>query len=231
MAFVYVDKNTILKAFYDGRFKDIFQKFTKRNLKPNLRQPVLCMSNWLIDDMVASAMKWNGGFVWACKNYDGDVQSDTVAQGFGSLGLMSSVLVTPGWKNCGSRSRAWHCYPSLSPASAGAGNFYQSDCFYFCLDTWFGTSRQAGWKRCFDTFLPQARRSLYRNCHHALPFALDQNRPNGLLLGSDRCRNPPNNAHPQSITLVLFSESHPSCVKMVLLASTKIKPFSFRKFE
>jgi isocitrate dehydrogenase len=90
-------KNTILKA-YDGRFKDIFQEVYETEFKTKFAEAGITYEHRLIDDMVASALKWNGGFVWACKNYDGDVQSDTVAQGFGSLGLMSSVLVTPDGK-------------------------------------------------------------------------------------------------------------------------------------
>lgn len=90
-------KNTILKA-YDGRFKDIFQEVYENEFKSDFERVGITYEHRLIDDMVASAMKWSGGFVWACKNYDGDVQSDTVAQGFGSLGLMSSVLVTPDGK-------------------------------------------------------------------------------------------------------------------------------------
>lgn len=90
-------KNTILKA-YDGRFKDIFQEVYENEFKDEFIKAGLTYEHRLIDDMVAAAMKWNGGFVWACKNYDGDVQSDTVAQGFGSLGMMSSVLVTPDGK-------------------------------------------------------------------------------------------------------------------------------------
>jgi len=90
-------KNTILKA-YDGRFKDIFQEVYENEFKAEFEKAGIVYEHRLIDDMVASALKWNGGFVWACKNYDGDVQSDTVAQGFGSLGLMSSVLVTPDGK-------------------------------------------------------------------------------------------------------------------------------------
>jgi isocitrate dehydrogenase len=87
-------KNTILKA-YDGRFKDIFQEIFDAEFKPDFAAKGITYEHRLIDDMVASALKWEGGYVWACKNYDGDVQSDIVAQGFGSLGLMTSVLMTP----------------------------------------------------------------------------------------------------------------------------------------
>ncbi len=87
-------KNTILKV-YDGRFKDLFQEVFNREFSRAFDEAGLTYEHRLIDDMVASALKWQGGFVWACKNYDGDVQSDTVAQGFGSLGLMTSVLMTP----------------------------------------------------------------------------------------------------------------------------------------
>ncbi|MBB4034509.1 isocitrate dehydrogenase [Dysgonomonas hofstadii] len=87
-------KNTILKA-YDRRFKDIFQEVYDNEYKTDFLKAGITYEHRLIDDMVAAALKWNGGFIWACKNYDGDVQSDTVAQGFGSLGLMTSVLLTP----------------------------------------------------------------------------------------------------------------------------------------
>jgi isocitrate dehydrogenase len=90
-------KNTILKR-YDGRFKDIFEEIYQAEFKAKMEAAGITYEHRLIDDMVASALKWNGNFVWACKNYDGDVQSDTVAQGFGSLGLMTSVLVTPDGK-------------------------------------------------------------------------------------------------------------------------------------
>jgi len=87
-------KNTILKR-YDGRFKDLFQEVYEDEFKSDFEEKGLTYEHRLIDDMVAAALKWEGGYVWACKNYDGDVQSDTVAQGFGSLGLMTSVLMTP----------------------------------------------------------------------------------------------------------------------------------------
>jgi len=90
-------KNTILKA-YDGRFKDIFQEVYENEFKAKFEKAGIIYEHRLIDDMVAAALKWEGGFVWACKNYDGDVQSDTLAQGFGSLGLMTSALITPDGK-------------------------------------------------------------------------------------------------------------------------------------
>ena len=90
-------KNTILKA-YDGRFKDLFAEVFEADFKAEFDAAGLAYEHRLIDDMVAGALKWNGGYIWACKNYDGDVQSDTVAQGFGSLGLMTSVLLTPDGK-------------------------------------------------------------------------------------------------------------------------------------
>ena len=96
-------KNTILKA-YDGQFKDIFQEVFEKEFKADFDAAGLTYEHRLIDDMVASALKWEGGYVWACKNYDGDVQSDTVAQGYGSLGLMTSVLMTPDGKVCESEA-------------------------------------------------------------------------------------------------------------------------------
>src|SRR6187401_76492 len=90
-------KNTIMKV-YDGRFKDIFEEIYEKDFKKDFEAKRLTYEHRLIDDMVASALKWSGGYVWACKNYDGDVQSDTVAQGYGSLGLMTSVLLTPDGK-------------------------------------------------------------------------------------------------------------------------------------
>ena len=90
-------KNTILKA-YDGRFKDLFQEVFDNEFKEQFASAGITYEHRLIDDMVAASLKWSGGYVWACKNYDGDVQSDTVAQGYGSLGLMTSVLLTPDGK-------------------------------------------------------------------------------------------------------------------------------------
>jgi isocitrate dehydrogenase len=90
-------KNTILKA-YDGRFKDLFQEVFDAEFKDQFASAGITYEHRLIDDMVAASLKWSGGYVWACKNYDGDVQSDTVAQGYGSLGLMTSVLLTPDGK-------------------------------------------------------------------------------------------------------------------------------------
>ena len=90
-------KNTIMKT-YDGRFKDLFQEIYQKEFEPQFKKAGIIYEHRLIDDMVACALKWSGGFVWACKNYDGDVQSDTVAQGFGSLGLMTSQLMTPDGK-------------------------------------------------------------------------------------------------------------------------------------
>ncbi|OZF41653.1 isocitrate dehydrogenase (NADP(+)) [Rhodococcus sp. 14-2483-1-1] len=92
-------KNTILKA-YDGRFKDVFEHIYRTEFKTEFEAAGLTYEHRLIDDMVASAMKWKGGYVWACKNYDGDVQSDSVAQGFGSPGLMTSILLTPDGRTC-----------------------------------------------------------------------------------------------------------------------------------
>jgi isocitrate dehydrogenase len=115
-------KNTILKA-YDGRFKDIFQEVYEQHYKADFEKNGMTYEHRLIDDMVASAMKWHGGFVWACKNYDGDVQSDTVAQGFGSLGLMTSVLVTPNGKTVeaeaahGTVTRHYRMYQQGKPTS------------------------------------------------------------------------------------------------------------------
>ena len=113
-------KNTILKV-YDGRFKDLFQEVFDQEFKAEFDKRGLTYEHRLIDDMVASAMKWEGGYVWACKNYDGDVQSDTVAQGFGSLGLMTSVLMTPEGDVVEAEAGARHRHPPLPPAPEGPG--------------------------------------------------------------------------------------------------------------
>lgn len=115
-------KNTILKK-YDGRFKDLFQEIYDNEFKSRFEAAGITYEHRLIDDMVASALKWHGNFVWACKNYDGDVQSDTVAQGFGSLGLMTSVLVTPDGKTMeaeaahGTVTRHYRQYQKGQPTS------------------------------------------------------------------------------------------------------------------
>jgi isocitrate dehydrogenase len=115
-------KNTILKK-YDGRFKDIFQEIYDKEFKQQFEAAGITYEHRLIDDMVASALKWNGNFVWACKNYDGDVQSDTIAQGFGSLGLMTSVLITPDGKTLeaeaahGTVTRHYRAYQAGKPTS------------------------------------------------------------------------------------------------------------------
>lgn len=115
-------KNTILKK-YDGRFKDIFEEIYQKEFKAKFEAAGIVYEHRLIDDMVASALKWSGNFVWACKNYDGDVQSDTVAQGFGSLGLMTSVLVTPDGKTMeaeaahGTVTRHYRDYQAGKPTS------------------------------------------------------------------------------------------------------------------
>lgn len=115
-------KNTILKK-YDGRFKDIFQEIYEKEFKQKFEEIGITYEHRLIDDMVASALKWEGGFIWACKNYDGDVQSDQVAQGFGSLGLMTSVLITPDGKTMeaeaahGTVTRHYRDYQAGKPTS------------------------------------------------------------------------------------------------------------------
>ena len=135
-------KNTILKK-YDGRFKDLFAEIYETEFKDAFEKIGQHYEHRLIDDMVASCMKWSGGYVWACKNYDGDVQSDTVAQGFGSLGLMTSVLLTPDGKTAESEAAHGNRYPPLSRPSAWRRNVYKLDCLDFCLDPRSGTPGQA----------------------------------------------------------------------------------------
>ena len=126
-------KNTILKV-YDGRFKDIFQEIYESEFKSRFQALGITYEHRLIDDMVAAALKWSGGYVWACKNYDGDVQSDTVAQGFGSLGLMTSVLMTPDGQDGRGGGRAWHRDPALPRASEGQCDLDQLDRLDLRLD-------------------------------------------------------------------------------------------------
>jgi isocitrate dehydrogenase len=112
-------KDTILEQ-YDGRFGDLFQEVYDNEFAAEFKNRNLTYEHRLIDDMVALALKWNGGFVWACKNYDGEVQSDTLAQGFGSLGMMTSVLLTPDGKTVETEAARYGHAP-LSPASARPG--------------------------------------------------------------------------------------------------------------
>ncbi len=117
-------KNTILKA-YDGRFKDLFQEVFDAEFKDAFKEKGITYEHRLIDDMVASALKWSGGYVWACKNYDGDVQSDTVAQGFGSLGLMTERADDPRRQDRRGRGRPRHRHPPLPPAPEGRADLDQ----------------------------------------------------------------------------------------------------------
>ena len=135
-------KNTILKA-YDGRFKDLFAEVFEAEFAAEFEAAGLTYEHRLIDDMVAAALKWEGGFVWACKNYDGDVQSDTVAQGFGSLGLMTSVLMTPGRQDRRGRGRARHGHPALPAVAEGREDLDQPDRVDLRLDPGPGPPGQA----------------------------------------------------------------------------------------
>ena len=126
-------KNTILKR-YDGRFKDYFAEVYEDEFRADFETAGLTYEHRLIDDMVAAALKWEGGYVWACKNYDGDVQSDTVAQGFGSLGLMTSVLMSADGQDRRGRGRARHGHPPLPPAPAGQADLDQPDRLDLRLD-------------------------------------------------------------------------------------------------
>ena len=155
-------KNTILKA-YDGRFKDIFQEVYESEFKSRFQALGITYEHRLIDDMVAAALKWSGGYVWACKNYDGDVQSDTVAQGYGSLGLMTSVLMTPGRPDGRGRGGARHRHPPLPRTSAGPRNVDQLDRLDLRLDARLVAPRQARRQRGARQFRFDAREGLRRN--------------------------------------------------------------------
>ena len=139
-------KNTIVKV-YDGRFKDIFQEIFDNEFKDAFAQKKITYEHRLIDDMVAAAMKWSGGYVWACKNYDGDVQSDVVAQGYGSLGLMTSVLMTPDGKVVEVGSRPRHGDATLPPAPEGRADLDQLGRLDLCLDARARAPRQARQQR------------------------------------------------------------------------------------
>ena len=119
-------KNTIMKA-YDGRFKDLFQEIFDAEFKDDFEKAGITYEHRLIDDMVAAALKWEGGYVWACKNYDGDVQSDTVAQGFGSLGLMTSRADDARRQDRRGRGGARHRHAPLPPAPAGQADVDEPD--------------------------------------------------------------------------------------------------------
>jgi isocitrate dehydrogenase len=134
-------KNTILKQ-YDGRFKDIFQEIFEKEYKKDFDENNLTYEHRLIDDMVACAMKWSGKYIWACKNYDGDVQSDTMAQGYGSLGLMTSTLLTPDGKVMEAEACSRNCYKTLQNASTRKRNFNKPYCIYFCMDKRIGPQRK-----------------------------------------------------------------------------------------
>ena len=134
-------KNTILKA-YDGTFKDTFQRVFDADFKKAFEGKGLTYEHRLIDDMVAANLKWGGGYLWACKNYDGDVQSDTVAQGYGSLGLMTSVLMSPDGKAGRGRSRARHSDAPLPASSAGETNVHEPDRVDLRVDAGPAVSRQ-----------------------------------------------------------------------------------------
>ncbi len=135
-------KNTILKA-YDGRFKDLFQEVFDAEFKEQFDAAGLTYEHRLIDDMVAAALKWEGGYVWACKNYDGDVQSDTVAQGFGSLGLMTSRARHARRQGRRGRGGARHRHAPLPPAPAGQAHLDQPDRLDLRLDARPRAPRQA----------------------------------------------------------------------------------------
>ena len=135
-------KNTILKA-YDGQFKDLFQEVFDAEFKEKFAEAGLTYEHRLIDDMVAAALKWSGGFLWACKNYDGDVQSDTVAQGFGSLGLMTSALVTPDGKIMEAEAAHGTVTRHFRMHEKGEETSHQLHGQHFRLDPRAETSRQA----------------------------------------------------------------------------------------
>jgi isocitrate dehydrogenase len=154
-------KNTILKK-YDGRFKDLFQKVFDEEFAAKFKAKNITYEHRLIDDMVASALKWEGGFVWACKNYDGDVQSDTVAQGFGSLGLMTSVLMTPDGKTVEAEA-ARHGDAPLPRAPEGQADVDQPDRVDLRVDAGPEVPRQVRRHAGRDRVRRRAREGLRRD--------------------------------------------------------------------
>ena len=155
-------KNTILKA-YDGRFKDIFQEIFDAEFKAEFTAQGITYEHRLIDDMVASALKWEGGYVWACKNYDGDVQSDIVAQGFGSLGLMTSVLMTPDGKTVEAEAAHGTVTRHYRQHQQGKPTTHQPDRLDLRLDARPGPPGQARRHARGDTLRRDARAGLHRD--------------------------------------------------------------------
>ncbi len=155
-------KNTILKA-YDGRFKDLFQEVFDTEFKDKFAEAKITYEHRLIDDMVASALKWSGGYVWACKNYDGDVQSDTVAQGFGSLGLMTSVLMTPDGKTMEAEAAHGTVTRHYREHQKGKDTSTNSDRLDLRLDPRPRPSRQARQQRRPAEILAHAGKGLRRH--------------------------------------------------------------------
>jgi isocitrate dehydrogenase len=155
-------KNTILKK-YDGRFKDIFEDIYQKHYKADFAKAGITYEHRLIDDMVAAAMKWSGGFIWACKNYDGDVQSDIVAQGFGSLGLDDQRADDARRQDDGSRSRAWNRYPPLPPAPARKSHQHQPHREHLRLDPRPRFPRKTGRQPSLGRLLPYPGRCVHQN--------------------------------------------------------------------
>ena len=155
-------KNTILKA-YDGRFKDLFAEVFESEFKADFEAAGLTYEHRLIDDMVAASLKWGGGYVWACKNYDGDVQSDTVAQGFGSLGLMTSVLMTPDGKTVEAEAAHGTVTRHYRQHQAGQADVDESDRVDLRLDARAGASRLAGLDSRGHRIRRDPRTGLHRN--------------------------------------------------------------------
>ena len=155
-------KNTILKV-YDGRFKDIFQEVYEAEFKSRFQSLGITYEHRLIDDMVAAALKWSGGYVWACKNYDGDVQSDTVAQGFGSLGLMTSVLMTPDGQTVEAEAAHGTVTRHYREHQKGARDLDQLDRLDLRLDARPRASRQARRQRGARQVRRDAREGLRRH--------------------------------------------------------------------